>query len=175
MFVAVCHKEDAAICSHSVPSHLLQQISCDPDYDTKGSFVLFFQISLFSFLLPPFSFPHICPALNLLSPWLLIFSAPPKFLSFLRTVYYKCHNTVGLEKYLFPCTWLVEAVLCLWFSWRQFSLPRWNKRTHIHCRHTYLPFPVKCNPIMWERLFKIFLHRCARLGDLFFKVGVYRC
>lgn len=34
---------------------------------------------LFSFILPPFSFPHICPPLNLLSPCLLIFSAPPKF------------------------------------------------------------------------------------------------
>lgn len=35
-------------------------------------------------------------------------------------------------------------------------------------RCTYLAFPVKCNPIMWERLFKIFLHRCGRLGDLGF-------
>lgn len=42
----------------------------------------------------------ICPPLNLFFPRLLIFSAPPRFLSFLRTVYQKCHNTAGWEKYL---------------------------------------------------------------------------
>lgn len=54
------------------------------------NFVLF---SLFFFLI-------IYPPLNLFSPRLLIFSAPPKFLSFLRTVYHKCHNTADWEKCL---------------------------------------------------------------------------
>lgn len=85
-------------------------------------------------------------------------------------------------------SWLVSIYCMLytvvWFDWlRQFVVPlttvllakmklEITDMRMLQEYTQYVEFPVKCNPIMWERLFTIFLHRC---GIFVVENGEHRC
>lgn len=102
---------------------------------------------------------HSCPPHDL-SPKLLILPAPPMyFLFFLWGVLLKWHNASGWKNIdiynweaLAAPLFVIAALLC------QAEI---RELTHTHTPHTlssltYLGFPAKCNPVMWESLCKIF-------------------
>lgn len=109
--------------------------------------ILFF----FSFYLSCF---FIWPPLNLFSPWLLIFSTPPPFVSSLRNVYFKCCNNAGWENVAFFALdrlehFVIQLTTALLAKMKE-------GKTAMHTVQNYLQFvvfPVKCNLIMRESLF----------------------
>lgn len=122
-------------------SPFLREISIHP----YGHSILFSFYSSCFFIWPP---------LNLFSPWLLIFSTPPPFVSSLRTVYFKCRNNAGWENVSFFALdrlkhFVIQLTTALLAKMKEGKTDMHTVQNFLH----YVVFPVKCTPIMWESLF----------------------